>query len=222
VSGKILFGVPTYDGRIHTASVQSLIHLASTARKMGYDTSIQFVNHVMVDVARDALASMVLADERITHLCMLDSDVSFGPDVAERMLSRVYGSGKYHVLAGLYPRRGQVPASFDRMVLHVTEEPEIDTSGCVEVLAAPTGLMIIQRQVIQSLTLRATQRYHNQYTSRDCARVFDFGINEAGEMEGEDFRFCRKARKAGFQVFALTGLHTTHEGWFKYSGEWKP
>jgi hypothetical protein len=219
VVSKILIGMPSYDGRMHCATAQSLIHLASTVRKMGHEYAIQFVNHVMVDVARDALADMVLRDGKISHLVFLDSDVSFDRDTAERLIRVAFSLGHHNIVAGLYPRRGQVPPSFDNM--YEAHDKLVADDDLLQVNAAPTGLMVIPRLVIESVAIDSRNFgdvYFNAFAQQDVHRMFSFGINEHGVMEGEDFRFCKRARRLGHNVYVVKGLTTTHEGYFKYRG----
>lgn len=99
---KILLATPTYDGTCTTEYMVSVIGLLSYLRRERPDCGIQlqFTRASLVARARNAFASIVLADPAYTHLLFVDTDIGFRPEAVGRLLD-----SDREVCGCLYPFR---------------------------------------------------------------------------------------------------------------------
>ena len=134
------------------------------------------------------------------HVLFLDSDMVFPRDTLHRLLAHgeaIVGA-TYVKRVPPYPMLGSAAAS----------EPTCDARGLTEMLRIPTGCLLIRMTVFDALK----------------PPYFRFVTDEAsGEIIGEDYDFCDRARQAGFRVWcdAKLSLEIGHVGQkiFRFSGE---
>ena len=113
---------------------------------------------------------------KATHLLFLDSDMIFPADTLARLLIH-----NKDIVGASYSRR--VPPFHPLTVTEEGEHVHI-TSGLRSVKLLPTGCLLIRLSVFQSLS----------------APYFNLAA-EGGQLRGEDYYFCEKARAAGFTLW---------------------
>jgi hypothetical protein len=127
-------------------------------------------------------ATLVDAAQRwgATHILWLDSDMRFPKDALFRLLAH-----EKPIVAANYARRRHpaLPTAEHREHGYLFTEPE--SSGLVAVTQCGMGLMLTQTTVFEAI---GEPWFQIGYTSNDHQYV------------GEDFFFCTKARKAGFEI----------------------
>lgn len=87
---KILVAIPTHRHAVSTVCLQSLVTLFATfARESGGDIrlDLRVAQATSPTRARNAFASMALADPDATHLLLVDPDIGFRPSLITRMLA---------------------------------------------------------------------------------------------------------------------------------------
>lgn len=177
-----------------------------------------------VQMARTAIVSEMLAQD-YDYLVMLDDDMfveSSGP--AGNALDA------WHELMDANPKVGMVGAVYLRerpaMPTVMVPHPEHPEELCsvvagfqyqpTEVGAVGTGFVMIRRAAIEAI---ADELPHFRFAHR---RNFTGGWSEMGE----DFDFCTRLRKAGYQVLAdprFATLHQKDSGRLRYDWhEWEP
>ncbi len=111
-----------------------------------------------------------------THILFLDSDLIFPADALRRLLAH----GK-DIVGASYSKRE--PPFYP---LTVTEEGQhaFIKSGLQKVKLIPAGCLLIRLQVFQAM----------------AAPYFNLVV-EGGQLRGEDYYFCEKARAAGFPIW---------------------
>lgn len=236
---------PSYSGALTSVYVRSLLGLVNLAWTHGMPMQTRFLDgDSLVTRARNRLVAEFMADPRWTHLFWIDSDIGFEPEAALRLLL----SGR-EVVAGVYPQKidgwpadglrealpiGSTRADFEARHAHFPFNPlegahASDADGFVEVMDAPTGFMLIAREVFEKL---ATQRPDLRYTpagrTGDPAeasphyRFFDvLAEPDNGHYLSEDFAFCQRWRSVGGQVHVDTRSNLVHHGNQSFGGDFR-
>jgi hypothetical protein len=217
---------PNHSGVMSSIYVQGLLGLVNLAWSRGMSMQTRFLDgDSLITRARNRLAAEFLADTRWTHLFWIDADVGFAPDAALRLLL----SG-HDVVAGIYPMKtDDVPPRFP---VQLRQGARVDLDGFAEVDAAPTGFMLIAREVLVRM---AEAMPELRYSADPVPGVPDIrGSNEGpvphyrffdvlaepgnGRYLSEDFAFCHRWRALGGRVMADTTSNLTHHGAHHYRG----
>jgi hypothetical protein len=107
----------------------------------------------------------------------LDSDMVFPPTALFRLLLH-----KKDVVGATYTKR---VAPFGILGTQVTEQPAVLSGDLLEMQRIPTGCLLINMRVFDKLS----------------KPYFRFETDAEGEIVGEDYIFCDRAREAGFRIW---------------------
>jgi hypothetical protein len=118
---------------------------------------------------------------KATHLLFLDTDMVFPADTLKRLLAH-----EKDIVGATYSKR--MPP-FHPLTITLEGELAHVTSGLKRVKLLPTGCLLIRLKVFEAISLP----YFNLET-------------ENGQLRGEDYYFCEKARAAGFELWCDGGL----------------
>ncbi len=134
------------------------------------------------------------------YILFLDSDMVFPRDTLHRLLVH-----REAIVGATYVKR--VPP-YPVLGTAAESEPTCDARGLTEMLRIPTGCLLIRMSVFDALK----------------PPYFRFVTDEAsGDIIGEDYDFCDRARQAGFHVWcdAKLSLLIGHVGQkvFRFSPE---
>lgn len=131
----------------------------------------------MITAARNNLTQQALDSFGADYMLWLDSDMTFPPDVLQRLLAH----GK-DIVGATYCRR--VPP----YNLLGKEKGDFAKSGLVEMLTMPGGCMLIRADVYRKL------KWPWYFETYNVVK----GENKA---HSEDYNFCGKAIKAGYRIW---------------------
>ena len=167
-----------------------------------------------VDVARNRLASESIADG-FEELMWIDSDIAFEPQSVQRLRSH-----SLPIVCGLYPKK------LERVVLPVPARSEIGHPGGRR-RAYRDPLRGRRRPLVRRQVFLQVQRQQQIPTCfwRGTPPTTPFFLpmvipSGGGHLYlGEDFAFCERARRCGFQIFADTSIRLQHIGIYDYSWE---
>jgi len=221
---KLYIATPMYGGNCTAGYASSMLNLATL---LPYEHSF-ITNESLVTRARNMLAHSFLQSD-CTHLLFIDADVAFDPNGVVKMVE-----ADLPLIGGLYAKKyinwGKVHAAANRGVapenLHsvacdyyVRGDVEMGSKNPVEVLSVATGLMLIKREVFETLRpdtpvsklgsvvvgqIKATDMVHH---------FFDTGVDaNTGEFLSEDYAFCQKWRAKGGKIYAAPWVSTVHIG----------
>lgn len=223
---KILVGTPTYNGQVTGQYTRSMLELqAALGPAMGWEST----KAVIVSTARNLLASRVLATDH-THLLFVDADISFPASVVQRMISL-----DQPIVAGVYPQRSLNVAAFHAAARKHADpntafaaalsypvdliEPHSVNGDFYEASMAPTGLMLIKREVFERLREAHPELYvgaaGSYYAYQDLKHVlqcFEPLPDAAGVAMSEDVSFCRRWRDIGGRIWVLFDHYIGHTG----------
>jgi hypothetical protein len=207
--------VPVAD-RIEPECERPLADLA----KRGYEVR-RMAGHSAIDMARSIMASDALA-EGFDELVWIDADIGFSVEAFERLRSH-----DLPVVCGIYPKKG-----LRELACHVmpgTKEIVFgEGGGLIPLLYAATGFLYTRRDVYETMRERLSLPLCNARFGRGFYPYFlPMTVEDTTNLEsgpdhwylGEDFAFCERARRAGFEIMADTSIRLVHVGRYRFSWE---
>ena len=225
---KILVGTPTYNGAVMGQTTRSLLQLF-TQPALGAALDWETTKAVLIVMARNYFASKML-ERDYSHLLFIDADVEFSPDVVRRMLAfdrplvaaayphRALNVGAFHAAARRWDSPSVAMAAALTFPIEL-EEPRRSQGDFHAAVLAPTGLMLVRREVF----VRLREAYpdldcdarESTYQDMGLARVFQAFeplANEHGVKMGEDVSFCRRWRAIGGEIWLTFDESIGHTG----------
>jgi len=116
------------------------------------------------------------------HILFLDTDMTFPRTTLHRLLVH-----REAIVGATYVKR---VAPFALLGSALEAHPTADARGLTEMSRIPTGCLLIRMSVFDTLT-----RPYFRYVTDEAG----------GEIVGEDYVFCDRAREAGFRVCRVPG-----------------
>ena len=211
VKNNIMIGTPCYGGQVFTNYLTSVLGLVITAQKRN-DLNLGFRvrgGDSLITRARNSIVAEFLASEQFTHLLWIDADIGFTPDAIYRLIN----SG-HDIAAGIYPlkaltlpdelngNRDELFKKHQRYPFNPVDPKNIDVkNGFIEVKDAPTGLMLIKREVLEKMVEAYPELKYNPDRQVGLEGIaakiadhyynfFDTFIDESGRYLSEDYAFC--------------------------------
>lgn len=221
---------------------QSLLSFQLACAKRNIMVSFALLKSSLVTQGRNLCVSNFLeSKDPYTHFLFVDSDIEFDPETIFTMLEK-----DKEVIAAPYPLKSidwdkiskrikgkEVDGSMMSMMgytwpikLENSKEVFID-KGVMEVTHAPTGCMLIKKQVFQKMM----QAYPNlkieqptmvngeENTKPYYYNFFDtYHEPETKRYYGEDFGFCKRWTEIGGKCYLYVADNITHIGEYRYTG----
>ena len=168
-----------------------------------------------IDQGRNQLASDALG-RGFEETMWIDSDVSFNPDDVDKLRRH-----QIPICCGIYPKKGK-----RELAVHTLEDTERlyfgGRGGLVEIKYAATGFLHVRANVYETIEAQLKLPTCNQAWSRPMVPYFLPMLKE--EPWGhwylaEDYAFCERVRRCGFQIMADTSFRLGHIGTYTYSWE---
>ena len=222
--------------------VQSILDFQKECFDRNIDITVQMMKSSLVTQGRNLCVAGFL-ESNMSHLLFIDSDIAFTIDSIWKMLE-----ADKDVISVPYPLKH---IKFDRLIAkiqagdvtsakeaHVNcnsyplrleneEDIKVEGDGVIEVTHAPTGCMLIKRNVIEHLIKAYPDTEITQETIVDgrlqkkphLYNLFDtYHDKENKHFLGEDFAFCRLWRNIGGKCYCYIMDYITHVGEFQYTG----
>lgn len=237
----IAIATPCYGGQVFQNYFMSIINLIFDANKT--NLKLSFIirgGDSLIPRTRNSIVAEFMATPQYTHLLWIDADIGFTVDQIYRLIL-----ADRDVVAGVYPLKkikwpdGGVPAhttqeDFESLYTGypfnpIGSEATIDNEGFVEVLDAPTGMMMIKREALEKM-IKAYPGL--RYIADDMLgleglkdkianyhyRFFDVMTEENGRYLSEDYAFCRRWQNIGGRIFVDVRSDLSHQGGHLYRG----
>ncbi len=244
---RLMIATPLYGGA-EADYLRSIVGLAGTAERGGVPCSFAWLsNNAVIDRARNLLAAKFLASDA-THLVFIDGDIGFDPDQLLALVRQMQADGRLAVVGAPCPKRrvnwnlvasaaakglaADNPAALERFS-GVFAIDLVDPSGSfrldqpIELLRVGTGLMVIRRDVIETLCAAHPElRYTADQLDRDSGLASDHLTAlfqplidpDTGHLLSDDYAFCHRVRAAGFRLWLAPWMRTTHTGPARFGG----
>jgi hypothetical protein len=207
----IYLGLPAHDNRCHISTMMSIIQFITCRR---WKTTISKVSSGGIHKARNNLAWEFLTKTDAEWYLSVDSDIEFHPDHVSRLLSR-----NVPIIGGAYCHKKRKVEWAARSINGIG--PDMQT-GLQKLCAIGTGFLLIHRSVFEKIiknpdqpTLCAIEDWSHNKGGTVWDFFFEGIIQETGFFEQptqltEDWGFCYRARKAGFDIYADTTFYVKH------------
>ncbi|WP_417519130.1 hypothetical protein [Minwuia sp.] len=187
-SVKLAICVPSGD-MVHMDFATSLGVMLARLAAQRVQSSLYNIRTTILSQGRQTLVNQALAADA-THLLFLDSDMSFPPDTAMRLLS--HNLDIVGIAAAMRRENSLLPSALKRWGERVSLTPD---DGLVEVDYLGFGGILIRRAVF-----KAIDKPWFPISFRETHP-------EKGDIWiGEDYGFCEKARAAGYRIHVDAGL----------------
>ena len=239
---KLFVATPCYNGQVNVKYMQSVMNLQMILTNN--DIEFQYFTipfDSLIPRARNACVTRFMNTD-YTHLMFIDADIEFNPNDVVKMLR----SDK-DVLGGCYSKKAIDFSSIYKNFNKVRNTMELVQSagkyafnfkeseshkienGCIEVLDAPTGFLMIKRKVFQTMIEEYPEReYINDvvpYKISENDKFYDFFPSSIFEEDdgtnrylSEDYGFCRLWQKLEGQIYIDLTISLNHIGQFTYCG----
>jgi hypothetical protein len=247
IAANVMVCTPSYGGLLTTGYVYGLLDLYDAADLHGFGIATNFNSfESLITRARNTMVAEFLADDRFTHLMWIDSDIGFkGADIVRLLLAnRPVAAGVYPLKTEGWPAGGlpeALPAGTTRADFRASyarypangyaDALEPDKNGFLDVIDAPTGFMLIKREVFLQLADAFPElQYkpglidrpdHNSGKLAECHYgFFDTMIHpKTRAYLSEDYAFCRRIAQVGIAPAIDTNSNLTHQGTVVFEGD---
>lgn len=235
----LVIATPCYGGSVFMNYYTSILKFAIEAQKTNLKVSFLIRGgDSLIPRIRNSMTAEFLTMPG-THLLWIDADIGFEPDQIFRLLEADLdvACAIYPLKRINYPEEGipeaMTKSEFDARYTKYPYNPipgrVPDERGFIEVLDAPTGMMLIKRSVLD----RMKQAYPGLQYLPDFMlgmenvqdrivnhhyRFFDVMTEETGRYLSEDYAFCRRWQNIGGSVHADIHSNLTHLGHHLFTG----
>ena len=205
--------------------------------------SFSLIKSSLVTQGRNlCVCGMLEAEEKYTHLLFIDSDIDFRFETIMKMIE-----ANKDVIANPYPLKN---IDWYKVEKRIKEKGKMDAKtlskqgytwpvklengkditvvdGVAEVTHAPTGCMLIKREVFDKMIEAYPDKKINQPTVLNGEMIekeyfynfFDtYHEPETKKYYGEDFGFCKRWTEIGGKCHILVDQYISHIGEYKYEG----
>jgi hypothetical protein len=209
---KVQIAIPSYNGEIGAATMQSVLHAMREAEAAGWEARLDIrPRDSFPPRARNHLVQNFL-DSDSSDMVFWDADIATTPGAFTALLSH-----DVDVVGGVYRLR-QEPERYPVRPLPGGALEEDPATGLIEVEGIATGFLRISRAAI----LRTIAHFPDLWADERGRKVpwlFDYEIREH-KFWSEDYVFCARFRAAGGRVFADPALAFVHTGPQDFIGAW--
>ena len=221
---------------------QSLLQFQQVCMKKGIMVSFALLKSSLVTQGRNLCVSNFLeSTDPYTHFLFIDSDIDFQPETIFSMIE-----ADKEVIAAPYPLKD---IDWDKIYKRIsTKNFDADTlskmgftwpiklenqthieikKGIMEVSHAPTGCMLIKRQVFDKMMKSYPELKIEQPTvvnGKESTKPYYYNFfdtyhePESKRYYGEDFGFCKRWTQIGGKCYLYVADDITHVGEYRYTG----
>lgn len=215
MSRHVMIAMPCYTGAVLLKTFESVLGAILALGELGVPVTLRSsAGNAMIAHSRSLLAADFLADETMTDLVFIDSDVSFEPMAMMRLLSH-----PVDIVAGLYPKR-EDPIDFH--VCHIEGGPRApDENGLVEVAGVPAGFLKISRHALLTMAEAYPEtKFEDKTISGGVGWGLFNNIQVGSVYFGEDYAFCKRWGHIGGKIYIDPELKVDHTGMTTWSASW--
>lgn len=209
---KVAIAIPTYGDQV---SVQTLNGVALTFGqffKHGIQAALLTSNDSILHKNRNILVDMFLELDA-DYLIFIDSDMGFAPESVLRLIA----SAKL-MEAHIIGAAGLQKTDARRFCCEVLYPLQMNNdTNLIKVSGIGTAFMLISKKILEHLAYPAVKFKTSPTSTKFYAQIFENEIDSEGNFWSEDYSFCRKACKAGFDIWLDPSIELSHVG----KKEWK-
>jgi hypothetical protein len=237
---RLLVATPVHS-EVSIHYTESLLTLQGMGHSLGLTIDFLLLKSSLVTQGRNLCVANFLNKESYTHMLFIDSDISFDPSSVVKLLKF-----DLDVLSIPYPMKtlnwkkihSRIKEGVDAEILSrsgftypikVEDQNNVNVSkGIMEVTHAPTGFMLIKKQVFKKMVEKYPHLKIKQPTimngdpkeTDNLWNFFDTWFDQStNRYYGEDFAFCQKWRDIGGKCYCYVDDFITHVGEYSYEGK---
>jgi len=237
---RLLVATPVHS-EVSIHYTESLLTLQGMGHSLGLTIDFLLLKSSLVTQGRNLCVANFLNKESYTHMLFIDSDISFDPSSVVKLLKF-----DLDVLSIPYPMKtlnwkkihSRIKEGVDAEILSrsgftypikVEDQDNLNVNkGIMEVTHAPTGFMLIKKQVFKKMIEKYPHLKIKQPTimngdpkeTDNLWNFFDTWFDQStNRYYGEDFAFCQKWRDIGGKCYCYINDYIAHVGEYYYEGK---
>lgn len=174
-----------------------------------------------ISVSRNRVIAQMLADEDAQWLLMLDTDMTFMPDLLDLMLAAAdpnderpivgalcfAGGRDFRIAPTIYVANPDAPPGELQLQQHL----DYPDNALVRCHGTGAACILIHRSVLEALYARYKDvTVYPWFAETEIPPVIQDGVRYDGSDIGEDITFSLRCINAGFKIHVHTGIKTGH------------
>lgn len=208
----IYIATPAMGGTVHIPYATSLMETNELLKSSGIEVTNKIVKSGSLLVAERNRLVEAFWQSGATHMLCIDSDLGWPAQAVLEMLKQ-----EKEFIAGVYPARN---GKNDDFIFRAQENPNGSVKTEKHLIKAdyiPAGFMLIARTAFAKMRETFPELYFEPKEKYDIGApvsgycLFDTEVYD-GEFWGEDYVFCRRARKAGVDIWIDPLIGFDHAG----------
>lgn len=209
-------GIPCYGGLVLESTMTSIIKFTLLSRQVGLNWSMDTMsNESLIPRGRNNLMAKLMTNKAATHFMFIDADIRFDSNAIFQMMA-----ADKDIIAGAYPKKAY-PIAYN-----INLKPNTKLHGPLYTVdTAATGFLMFKRKVYEDLiAAHPEQKYVDdvglgkEFEPMMYA-IFDPYIDEKGHYLSEDWAFCRRASKLGYDIWCDSRVLLNHSGTHEFCGD---
>ena len=224
---SIFIATPAYGHQVTTHYTNSILRLMATRSdpKCPFHCMVHLQSGMaLVTQARNNCVAEFM-NSGADKLLFIDADIGFPPEAVQRLVAL-----DAEVALCPYPVKGYVNNGKGiTFIIHFKDKENyvIDKNGFTEVVAGPTGFMMIDRSVIEKLAKAYPEKkcVNSQMVGDKVEKMddnwytfFETDVHPEKGYLGEDISFCNLWTKIGGRIYADTQTKLIHYGGNAFTG----
>lgn len=202
---------PCHHGKVETHFTLSLIQSLYILDHSNVQTNILLpaTGSILAKERNQIITAFMKSD--CTHLLMVDNDLSWEPSAPFKFLNI-----DKDFIAGVYPARSNRKDVKYIFIGDTNENGSIKNEGpLLKMLGVPAGFVMVTRKCIETMQKQLPELYYKGIDIdgiEEDGYVFFNTELEDGKFWGEDFVFCKRATKAGINIWCDPTIEFNHAG----------
>ena len=222
---KLFIATPAFGHQVTTNYANSLLKFVSTSHpRLAVSSAVHMQSGMaLVTQARNNCVAYFLNSD-CTHFLFIDADIGFEPEAIFRLIEK-----DVPLALTPYPVKGYGKDHQLQFIVHFPDKDNvrIDKDGFAEIIAGPTGFMMIKREVFEKLAEKYPERktVNKQLVGNKVETMekgwytfFETAQDPENGYLGEDIAFCRLWTNIGGKIYADTQTPLTHFGSHAFHG----
>jgi len=222
---KLFIATPAFGHQVTTNYANSLLKFVSTSHpRLAVSSAVHMQSGMaLVTQARNNCVAYFLNSD-CTHFLFIDADIGFEPEAIFRLIEK-----DVPLCLTPYPVKGYGKDNQLQFIVHFPDKNNvrIGKDGFAEIIAGPTGFMMIKREVFTKLGEKYPERktvnkqlVGSKVESMDKGwyTFFETAQDPENGYLGEDIAFCRLWTNIGGKIYADTQTPLTHFGSHAFHG----
>lgn len=208
---KILIGTPAHDRRVHVKYCYSLLQLCASGIA---EFRLETIGGGGISMARNEIAADLLRTPDYSGILWIDSDIEFKPWMVHRLLS--YG---FPIVGATYALKSKELKWSAHNLRGYTPDPG---SHIFKASAVGTGFLWTAREVFEKIRGRNPEIAYKDSHGDVMWDFFGTGVIQDPKYYPEptylteDFYFCYRALKAGYDINIDASFYPNHIGEISY------